>query len=937
MRSKLLLLVCSLFFAAACSESKTPRHQTVLPEQSDVVVKVEEDPSVVQFGSKQQGIDQIIANGGDANYSEALKLISEELFAPNAVMADVYTTPNYVGYITLYVRLFKKWEQSEDKSSAFYSEFKTSLAKFKTWFLDSCASPELSECAIVDDSLSQEAGSVAITVYLASQEQDIAKKLALLGVSYDIKGNRAETKLSQMYIETVLALIELNKKGQSPISEKQYRQHSINVMNLLIVKPLSEVDPNDVKMFKALEAWKFTAPASDAIDFLRHDMLTLIPVYAKKDAEIAQKVQERNLEMLSEMTKDSFDLSTYPAYESTKIDDLKKASPMALYLLLNVYKQNIQTTEAGAFLANLPDRAQAIEEVYQLSRILVRWDIAQLSIKSTKALNAMFSEQAVKTQSFVQDVLDRSKNLTPEWTNFHYNRLTPLKKFVEVNIKYSKQTPVKEAKEFYFSINRNILKTAVYPNMFGFLYHMAKTEWKAKLQILWFTFTLDTLMIFDYLFTGQYKDPWFSFTDLQQTSGWTPDTQTTLLRSEIMDSFYYFFATKSHLEYGIKADEFITTVGETLLKPRIRAIDALIQVQDDIYLTEGTAADQFINWCKGLPLRSASELIHFYRLHETITPYFESIRMNPQNTDVSLFFNDAYRNAVYPVSTKSSETNDRFKLEIMPIMHVISQMIGVSQRLGQKSPDIVAGGLTESLAYEKYLARVKKAYWGSQISIMNRFGNCNLDAAKEAKRRSFSVAFAEKAYMAQVVYPLMNKVVKNEMTADAANQMLASLFPRPEAFLDRIVNNNNGTASYTGTALGFMLRVRQYLTAGLKAENEAFGSIDIPAIVGSRLSIAIPADLIEDENNPFLNPRVENERFIQFVQDMDVNEFSRAAAAKFTDELRVTPINDKISRWDQWEITEYLRPEAQRVEMLVQLYQLGEIEHYDFLNPACRN
>ncbi len=950
MRFNLLKLTTIALFVTACKSETTPRHQTVLPEETPVIVHQQNQESDIRFNSRQDEINSLIQSESREDLLKALSMTEEILFGPSAMEPEVYTSNTFSGYLGLYVDIFKKWEgQRQEALQASDSVFRNSFEEFRKLYVESCVDPQLRSCELVKESLKKEKATVALLVYYAQNETDLVRQLGYLGVGYDISGSRQEIRLEQLYVSAVL---KLQQEGTAIlVSHEERRRHSINIMNILIIKDWTSITDEDAELFESLNVWDYTPPSINTIDFLREELLLQIPAYAKKRPSIAEKVKVKVTEKIAVLVQGRRDLMQYPAYKDIDLSVLPEKDPLVVFLLLNIYSRTIETSAAGTYLAKMENHREAMGSFFDLAKLLIRWDLAQTSLEATQQLKDKFLRQEAKTAEFVQTVIEESSQLKQLWNDLHANRIKPMQSFIEANRAQSDVTD-EQVRNFFSAINRNLLKTVVYPNMLGFFYYMAKTEWSVELKFGWFNRRVDTTLMFDYFLTGQFSEPWFDFTNASgQKVGNNAETQSSLLRSEMLDSVYYFFATRTHEAYGIPADDFLLTVGETVMKIRQPLVDSVLQAQEGIYFQNDNGADLFLKWCRDIEAgEKPQESIHFYQLNSAAIPYSDVIRNVDQNSQPSLFYGDYYRSFATPVNIQGYEMNDRVRLEVQPITHIYSQMVGLVSRLVEQNPTVDFGNITQARGYLNFLVNLNKAYWGSQITIYQKVQDCDIVAAEESRRRAREVAKAEYIYEHDVVYPLMTAISQGKMSVDEANNVLHQIHGTFPMFNDKIFRSGSGNLSYRVDRITFMSRVRLYFIsglqfAGLKIQEEVIiAPLDVPAVVGSNISIPYPQDLRIGKNNPYLSTTAS----MQLNTVMDFNgtgadkaqTFSRNMVNALTDELRVDdsviPSLNKLTRWDTAEAARFVDFSRWKMEFVVQLYQLGEIEYFDFSKTHCR-
>ena len=939
-----VFIMCFLF--VACSDKTIPSHKDRVAEESSSVVQEEvELKEFTQFNESHKKVDSLISSNDIEKRKEALSQVSKELFSPQSTDPVIYTSSSYVGYINLYVKIFVFWKNNKSDQS-FNTDVEESLKRFKEKFIDSCVSGA-KNCDLLKNSLKQDSSTVTIVTYFIEQEADLKKRLELVGVAYDVAGRRKESRLNDLYIETFLDVVEKNNSNNL-IEDEEVRRHTINMVALFSGMDWTSAGTQSINLFKRVSPWKYNTPVKTAQDTLRAELVKYMPLYAKADADVKKELQKKVTEWLDSIKKNKADLSTYPAYSTIRFDQLYSEDPLVVYLLLSTYYQKVDLKEAGLYLSSLDNKGRSLEKLYKLSKDLVRWDIAQLSIDSTKQLAEAFLKEDIKTKDFVQDNLDDAKKLVPQWTEFHSVRLGSISKFMSANTKDLVETDEQDIRDFYASINRNIQKSVVYPNMLAFMYYMAKTEWKAQIRIWFWTIDLDTTDVFDYLFTGNYSQPWFNFMNLTQQSGYGKGTKKSLFRSEVLDSFYYLISTKTAQEYKIDVSDFIKTSFETILKKRAPKYQSVLDVQKRAYLSGDSSANQFINWCnnskKGIKTK---EQIHFYNLYEFLTPYSTSLKDvdglfgagDSYNARMSLYFHDLYNTEEFLGSISVPETTDRLRSEYMPIMHVADQLIQISERLNKENPSQININLEEAKKYYSKMEELQQKYLGTQITIAEMMGDCSHYTYNEAHKRARELARNEYAYLKNVVHPLLVKTTKGEMSVEEANNIIKRANNNHPAFQDNIIVMNEKVANYKMYRQSFMLRVRQFLINGMKISNPNITDLDIQPVVGANMEIPIPPAVFEDEKNPYFNTNgnLRPMRDVKYDSTMTADEFAGSSISLTTDELAGVFWSYKFTKWDKTEAKDYSAINELRIQFLIERLLMNGVKYIDYSLEACRN
>ncbi len=926
----------SLFIVSvsACSPESIPNEKQALPDnigREDVVETVSQQGAMAETSRYTQEHFEIQKLIAEMQLTEAGKKLEEKIFGTGSLNKVTYTSPSYGGFLELYIQWAKKVksEGTVDQKNS----LEGSLKDFEERFLSACVGED-GICEMLSQALKSEPNTIWAVLEIALSKQSSPEKLKFLGVAYDLSNRRGSSVLEDAYFtEAILTLSEV-EEARSSMPQALQRQHLINVIAISNQRKWSESDSEKMALYSMIQPWKYRSDSNRALNDLRRVMTPYLPVYSRDSVEVSEGMRTIVGERLKSVESGKKDLSAYPAYSDIDLENIKNRSVEAAFLSLEMYFKNISVTEANAFVANVSDKSKFVDEVYEVSKLLVRWDIAQLGIESSEKLNAKLSEQEAITNAHFQQVLDWSKTLVPSWTEFHTVRLWSIKTFIESNIRHSRKYDEIETQEFFSSVNRNILKTVTYPNMLAFASKMIETEWDATVRILWFKFSLDTALLMDYMMTGHYQGPWFNFTNLTEEKSWYPEERTSLFRSDMLDALYYFFATRTHEIYGVSADKFISGMSESIIKRRRPTFERTIETQKQLYFHEGSSANKMINWCAGMTSGNFEpERIPYYSLASYITPNVYEMKGDALVGNETFYYGDYYPDEAFE---RLHTTNDRFRLELEPIEQTLNQYLGIANRLSQSFPDLNIGNMSETKSRLQEFKHLKMTYLGVQKAIMKKFGDCLFKAEKEAKRRVREVAQANFQYFKNVIHPLMKLVKEGSLSVENANAVIQDFHGNQPGIFDHIDVSNSNDPIFIITQLSHILRVRMLLTEGVHFESPHTVSVTIPPIVGPHMDIPVPSNFLEDvRNNPYITANTSSRLMYTMNYSQDADVFAIATSTRTTDETRSDLFSTRFTEWDQFELGTYAFEFRYVVEQKVIFYQLRDHKYYDVDKPNC--
>ena len=975
---------------ASCTEETITNNKIALPHSKVIQEEVEvpsNNASIKNESNNRYTQDHLDIHNMIQNelYEEARTSLEKEIYGEKSLHKEIYTSRNYTGYLGLYATLLKKINDLSKNQinitpntrkyrKELREELSISLEKFYNHFLKDCLIKESQNCELLQTSLSKEVSISNIIIMIASREKNTIEKIKLLGAIFDISRNKNIKKLENYYLEVVLSLLNSFNKGyyknnidheidheidreidreidhgknhenssitdeSKNITNKMIRKHLTNILRIIKTLNWSQIDHIKIKYFETIKPWKYNAKKEDPIfGSLRKELIPFIPIYAKNNKNIKNELLYYVESEIQDIKINKKDLNQYPAYEGITLDLILGYPIEISYLTLGVYFQKIGITDSQKYLEFIDNKNLFMDNSFKIFKLLVRWDLAQLSIYSTEKLHWKFSQQSTKTQPFLQETLDWSKNLIPIWNKFHTERAFFSKSFLETNAKYSHDFDEIDVQHFFTSINRNILKTTVYPNMMAFAFYMAKTEWSATIRVLWFRISLNTNLIMNYMMAGRYSDPWFNFTNLKEKQMfWGIENKKSLFRSEIYDSLYYFLTSKVFETYQINPDDFLSLIGESILKKRRTSFEETLSIQRKLYMTGNTKINQLIKWCQGIKkshlehlnhFGKEKEFIHFYSLSENTTPL----------TPSQYTFSNIEKIFSHGLSDMAASTlHDKYRLELSPILYTLNQYVAITYRVRHSYPQLGINPLNQTKRHLKSFDFLKMKYLGMQKMISKKIDNCEFIGEKEAKRRSMDLAFAHSDYFSKIVYPLMANVKSGEISLSQANSVLQDFHDLSEGMLDKIVISSSKEPVFFASHLTYMLRTRKFLISGQQFNSQYTSPLSIPPIVGNHLEIPIPSDFMNDNSNPYIYTNNYTQDTLKFIFEEDSSKFAKSISNVTTGALRESILSvGKFTNWDRYDTQNYIKDMKHRLQYEVTLLQIPEQRYINVEKPEC--
>ncbi|MCJ8276541.1 MAG: hypothetical protein HRT44_02765 [Bdellovibrionales bacterium] len=875
----LSLLVWSL---CSCTEEKISRHQTVLDEElssqrTDALSESEQTQDFAQFSEDHLAIQAKINSNDNEQWIQALDELKVKLFGPGTGNQSVYGSRQYAGYLALYRSLYGKWSNnSYDHSESFKTQFQESLNQFKTTFVDSCTDSNVQDCDYLRHSLRRVGSVVDIIEYFARNENDDLKKLALIGVAFEVGNQRAKQNLTELYIDTYFKLSESGTSIPTPV------RHSDNIVTALRLLDWENPNPDTIRYMKIIKPWvNDSTGLNQAVETMRPFLSPFIAIYALVDEEINNQFTTHTSEYWRNFVSEKKSLNTYPAYDNINIQQLFDLPAWEYHLLFAVYFNEMSITEANNLIRNFPNKEESLSRMITAAKIIVRWDLALLSIDTMAKVGTYYSNEPIKSAHHVNDSKAYANTFRNEWVGFHNGRVEALQGLLESQTVSLSQEQILDLSEFFSSIDRNIMKTVIYPAMMIFIYEMIRSDYQ---ETLFGVFQIDTDLDIELFFSGSFRGLWFDYLKAEDGLGRGElSRKISLFRHEIIDAMYYVFATRAHESFGVEMDDFISVLMKDLLIERELLMTIIQEEQRQIYGREDSRSRQWITWCEGLKSgQSQPEVLRYYELDRYLMQHSKAffgdiMEFNKDSLDTGLFYSDEYHSDnfdyiyretlsyVYGVTAFS-----RIRQEAMPIMDNYKIVIESMERLKTQYPQIFSSDLQASKEYYSKFDNRMRSFLGQHIHYGEMVDDCLYQSVKESRRRSQEIIKSEYDYISKIVYPIMKEVSEGRLTVEDGNNLLYKVNGNTDHYDSKIVQGNQTEqVFYKYSKSSYMNRTRQYLTRGLTFDEEGFETVSIEPVVGSSMSISVPADALISPDNPF---RGAHYREVYYSSDMSPDQ-----------------------------------------------------------------
>lgn len=930
-----ILLLSTTMTLVACQKNVAKRHQQASAE--DVVIDETSKPLQSLLSSDHQSlitdINRLIEEDSYASHEKALQILENYLFALPSQDPELYRSQNYSDFLRLYVKLYQANMNSIHQPD-YQKAWQQSLKKFDHQYLSPCIDNQPGDCERLKTSLNKEKNLVLPILAISSTEPSLPRKINLLGYAFDLSKGRSEKTLTSVYLDSLIAFFK--KDHISPVNDFDITRHRQNFLNILSINPWKSVNAQNIKLFMTLKPWSTKSDFSIDISKIHDQLKAYIPLYSEESREITRAIKTFTVEKIKEKINSSAKLSTYPAYSNIDpYQTLSNISAESAYLFYAIYFDNIDNRISSQYLRNSLDPKQTLKELSLLSHQMVRWDIASLSIESTQKLANEFGKYDVKTTDAFMNTLAYSQKITQKWAEFHNGRKSNLEKSILANHDLMTEDQYQYELKFFQSLDRNIMKTAIYPNMLAFMYHLSKSEWSRQIKFLKWTFDIDTTDLFTDFFSGSYQTPWFNFLNLNDSnkSSWSPEKKSTLYRHEIIDSFYYFLSTKTFEEYKIPIDDMMYRLSENLIRTRKNIFERVLEQQNLYILNKQSPTYKWSQWCQDIKNnRAPEENLDFYSLHSQILPFSHNLYAFEAKESLRNFYADDYGLSEGFINAR--DVLDRFRSEYLPLVRLLSQLQRILSRLHKTHPKLNIANNPNFNSYLQNLITFKQSYWGQQRKIESLVSDCALISAQEARKRAREVAYSENSYLRELVYPIFKQLIGNEITIDQANQKLADLDINGRGFRDHFIKHSEDRYSYYIDAQSFFLRVAKYLEHGLKQGNQPLTQ----AIVGPHLHVNIDSHFMTDLKNPYgdkSNSRI-FERIVPLYSNSTADQFVKATLPLLTDNVAASNNYSRFSSWDKKEAKTYLLDLSARFDYFVQRYRMQGEKYLNLSDSRCQ-
>ena len=942
----LLAFFIGLSLLTACQQETIPRGDRQFPESfsENLTEEGEQDYSNL-YTQEHNEIAKRLKSSDDKVYSQALKEITLYLFNESSLNKDVYSSDFYKGFLALYVEAFDL--RGENKQRV--DQFDNSLNDFKNFFFKPCFDESIKNCSPIEYSINSVTSLSPLLIYISQKEESLTQKLNYLKVALDMPSKRRRNGLYRNYVTTFLALDKSPEKKQ--LTNQQYRQFSDALLTIIVSADWEQIDPYQVSLFKRYPPWKKTDKA-DLDQLVRNGLEPYIAKAIDTSSELSTDFAQYVSDEVQKLLDQSKHLKNYPAFSDIDLNKLKELHPKVTFIALSVYFNKLNTLNINNIFLSLKQQKVQAYKLVGAFELLVRWQIAMLSIESTDFISQRINKHKILTKVETEPIVEETVEMSKKWNLFHNTNLSDVKTYIQSKHIFLNREQIKHSNDFFGSINRNILKVVVVPNMMAMMHKMALSEWGNVVNTFIGSLEYDASFLLELLFTGGYRRFWFNFINsVDATKGFgNLDKKMSLFKHEIIDALHYFFTTKTFEAYKIKPDDFMADLGYRFFVERKQWLSTAQRVQRERYFNTSTVDRKWLNWCHAIKNNEKpNESLHFYHIKSYLLPHSYQFFENQSDWDFHKFYADKHED--YGFTNRHNlmyahEVNDRIRTEFQPILAYYQIAIDMLKRLQNTNPKLYGSSLPKTTKQQNEIKELVSSYWGQQIYLSNLFADCSLESAKESRRRIREIAFSEYQFLRDILYPIMHKVKDKSLSLNKAKIILNELHDNHFLYTDVLSINNQGDPTYRLTRLGYLYRVSKYLTSGILFSGKVVDDVSIKPVVGSHISVEIPKTALKDKANKALpTSGVGPNGFDLFiVEDQSADDFARYGTFKSRDNIYETAdTRHDFSSWDEHEASKHIAQisgldesiELRRLEFYLQKHLLSDLEYINFDDPDC--
>jgi len=544
-------------------------------------------------------------------------------------------------------------------------------------------------------------------------------------------------------------------------------------------------------------------------------------------------------------------------------------------------------------------------------------------------------------KELLQNLL-RAIPLEEKWARYQDKQMASLQLVIESYVAGLSVDPeTSRIQKLFIRRDENIKRSVIYPNMLPVVYYVALGNMRDSLRYLWFSVTVDSDLIFEYLFDGRLSS-WFNFTNAVR--------DRYIYGSEVVEAFNNAILTELFPAYGIKPSDFLL---QTINRLTTKTVAALVTSSSNI--TFGIMADyedrgsmrhrshfiKITDTCQGKA--NYQELIELKDLGKTLHGHIADLLGNPVRMGTPA--TPPYWFQLTPSGRPGdniSNLSDSLRTRELIFLDQIDEMVAMYKRYTSTY------GLTDEVEnFAKIDAEVLKLrsayrhYFGLVFQAMDRYDSCAMKVTKEQLKRQKQVMAYEEVYL-KGVYADLRAAHQNPSQVPQLNSRYARTFPEMAGYqaADRIEQVGSSYYFFYNQP-DFLLRARDYLKSGTTARD----GVTYPPIA-PHVQVTYPGNplsdvLFRDSYRMFY----QNDRFTTLIYQPGMTEedfikqgFSQAFWTPSDNlEHMESDVNRlKFGSWSESANSPRILPiyRARLANMAIYI-KSGPVEVYDFEKPGC--
>lgn len=635
-------------------------------------------------------------------------------------------------------------------------------------------------------------------------------------------------------------------------------------------------------------------------------------------------------------------------WKSFDLVDPRNTDRLLTFLFDQVFQGTLRREDAIQLIhqTKLPQMETLLTVMQEYTRL--RFAMTMIETQGTLK-EALGDSSHYKTTRELSESLQKANPVEMQWSGV-VSRLNAIRNVSENTASQILPILPKEVTDridsIFGNLSHEIKRLVTYPNMLPVMYYISQANLSESIQILWFTFDIDSDLIFDELFSGNLSF-WFNFTSSipKETKPTSPD-EDKFTSPEVLLAFRNALASELFSDYDIKPSNFILeAINRLTTKLQVSLDKGVASLYQDIYIgktyKQNTSDDNNVSgkaydFCAG---RTNEEVLPLKDLPTTLVGHQE-VLTNASTTaavyDMSLEYGEDHGRMPMVTFADQIRTKELYHLQM------IEKMRDIYKEYLKQYPEV------DEPAQMKLIDQ-KIAEIHNQISRLfgliyfasNRYGDCVFKILELAKQRQVSAMKYESFYLHQVFTDLKT-VMADPSQLDALNaKYTAPRLNSPMPVHDRIKKLGDRYI-FQYSKGDFIMRVKDYLTKG--ATDPQTGKT-YPSIAPA-MTVIEPINALKESKYMYgffyknvdqiplqINPQDSEDVLLKQAYSVFYNQTSMA---DYMPTLGVEPFATWYGQGPRSVSTAIVAAfGVGRLTFFMTLMKFGGIEVYDFEKPGC--